>query len=184
MISDAEFAELKRDLQYMKDRMAILDCVARHARGHDRHDSAIITAAYHGDGIDEHGPYVNPAAHYADWVNAAHEAGMSVHTHNITTHNCEIDGDVAHAESYVIVGLLSRDQKSATFASGRYVDRLEKRDGVWKIAIRRTINEMTLSGDAAWIHSDDCKGYPKGLWDERDLSYRRPLDLAPAAAIW
>jgi hypothetical protein len=177
MVTEAEFAALRRDIDHIKDRMAIYDCIASHARGHDRHDDALITGAYHVDGIDEHGPYVNPAAGYADWVNAAHAAGMSVHTHNITTHSCEIDG-------YVIVCILAKDEQSATFASGRYADRLEKRDGRWRIALRRTINEVTLSGDASWIHSDDCKGYPRGMWSKDDISYRRPLELNPDDTRW
>jgi hypothetical protein len=39
--------QLRRDVQYLKDRQAILDCIARHARGHDRHDSDLLTDAYH-----------------------------------------------------------------------------------------------------------------------------------------
>ena len=79
------------------DRQAILDCVASHAHGHDRHDSEMITAAYHDDGFDEHGKAVNPGPKYAEWINPVHAAGSQNHLHNITTHTCEIDGDVAHA---------------------------------------------------------------------------------------
>ena len=46
---------LQKDVRYLMDRTAILDCISRHARGCDRHDIDLITAAYHDDGVDEHG---------------------------------------------------------------------------------------------------------------------------------
>ena len=48
-------AELEAKLQYMTDRQQVLDCVARNARGCDRHDSELLSSSYHQDGIDEHG---------------------------------------------------------------------------------------------------------------------------------
>ena len=99
MGGDNELEQLKRDVRYLMDRQAILDCIARHARGHDRHDVEILTNAYHPDGIDEHGNAVNAGPKYAQWANAVHAAGSRLHLHNITTHICDIDGDVAHCES-------------------------------------------------------------------------------------
>lgn len=181
---EGQIAELRRELNFVKDRVAILDCVNRHSRGHDRHDADLMSSAYFPDGIDEHGPIVNTGASYPGWANDVHESLASLHTHNITTHNCEIAGDTAHAESYVIVCLLAPDQKTATFASGRYVDRLERRDGEWKIALRRTITDVVITGDASWLQSGALKGYPKGVWDERDPSYQRPLLLETAVPCW
>lgn len=181
---DREIAELRSELRYIKDRMEILDCINRHARGHDRHDDDLIASAYFPDGVDEHGPVINTGESYAAWANAAHESLTSLHTHNITTHSCQIDGDIAHAESYVIVCLLAPDMKTATFASGRYVDRLERRDGEWRIALRRTITDVVISGDASWLLSDGMKGYPKGVWDKSDASYHRPLLLENPVACW
>ena len=106
----------------------------------------MITAAYHDDGFDEHGNAVNPGPKYAEWINPVHAAGSQNHLHNITTHTCEIDGDVAHAESYVLVTLLDHDGQTARFINGRYIDRLEKRDGVWRIAVRRSTVEVMIVG--------------------------------------
>jgi len=125
-----ELEQLRRDVAYLMDRQAILDCVASHARGHDRHDSEVITASYHEDGVDEHGNAINPGPKYAEWINPVHAAGSQNHLHNITTHTCEIDGDVAHCESYVLVALLTPDASTATVMSGRYIDRLERRSGL------------------------------------------------------
>jgi hypothetical protein len=184
MISEADFAQLQKDVAEMKDRQAILDCIMRHSRGHDRHDSPVMASTYHADGIDEHGPNVIRGPVYGEWANPTHESFTHAHMHNITTHNCEIDGDVAHAESYVIVCLGMKDDQSTTFACGRYLDRLEKRNGEWRIALRRCVNEMTLTGDGSWINSPGAKGYLKGQWDKSDRSYQRPLQINEDDIRW
>jgi hypothetical protein len=187
MSADDELRSLRRDVQYLMDRQAILDCIASHARGHDRHDPDLITAAYHIDGWDEHGKAINPGPAYAEWINPVHAAGSRNHLHNVTTHTCEIDGDVAHAESYVLVGLLNHDGKTARFINGRYVDRLEKRDGVWRIAVRRSTVELMITADAAALKSPifTDQGYSRGTRDKRDLSYVRPLQIdTPAPETW
>ncbi|WP_280425934.1 nuclear transport factor 2 family protein [Nocardia carnea] len=187
MTTDSDLAVLQRDVRYLMDRTAILDCVAGHARGCDRHDPDLVTAAYHHDGIDEHGAAVNSGPGYAEWANRTHAATSRVHTHHITTHNCEIDGDTAHAESYVIVVLLGLDGRNAQVITGRYLDRLERRDGEWRIAVRRSTVETMFAADASVLQSSFFKkaGYLVGTRDESDLSYRRPLSMeTPAPARW
>ena len=146
-----DLEQLRRDVAYLMDRQAILDCIASHARGHDRHDSQMLTAAYHDDGYDEHGNAINAGPKYAEWINPVHAAGSQNHLHNITTHTCEIDGDIAHAESYVLVTLLDHSGETARFINGRYIDRLEKRDGVWRLAVRRSTVELMIVGDASGL---------------------------------
>jgi hypothetical protein len=144
-----EIQELQRRIDYLTDRQAILDRIASHARDHDRHDADLITAAYHDDGFDEHGNTVNPGPDYAEWINAVHAAGSQNHLHNITTHTVEIDGDIAHAESYVLVTLLNHDRVTARFINGRHIDRLEKRGGAWRIAVRHSTVEVMITAHAS-----------------------------------
>ncbi|MFI8075848.1 nuclear transport factor 2 family protein [Streptomyces sp. NPDC086033] len=156
MSGDEELlARLERQVRNLKDRQEILDCVARHAHGHDRFDADLLTAAYHQDGVDEHGATVNSGPAYAQWANMIHAKSAELHTHNITTHLCEIDedGDTAHCESYVLVGLLSHDGRTAQLMSGRYLDRLERRDGTWRIAVRRCTVDLALSADASVLRT-------------------------------
>lgn len=179
MIADHQLEQLQRHVRYLMDRQEILDCIARHARGHDRHDVELLSSAYHPDGVDEHGYAINAGPKYADWANAAHAAGSRLHLHNITTHICEIDGDVAHCESYVLVGLLNNNETTARLINGRYIDRLERRDGEWKIALRRSTVDLMISGDASILRAPMFieQGYIKGMRDRRDLCYQRPLTL-------
>jgi len=186
MSGEKSIEELSREVQYLMDRAAILDCISSHARGHDRHDVNLLTAAYHEDGVDEHGFAINPGSAYAEWANQVHAAGSQSHTHNITTHTCDIEGDTAHCESYVLVVLLNPDGETARMISGRYVDRLEKRGGQWKIALRRTTVDALMAGDASILKAPifHDQGYTRGMRDSSDISYQRPLDLEDTPERW
>lgn len=179
----SDVAQLQRDVQYLLDRTAIADCIAAHARGCDRHDVGLLTGTYHDDGLDIHGATVNAGPHFAAWANAVHAATSQNHLHNITTQSCEIDGDEAHAESYVLVTLLTPDSSIATVMCGRYVDRLQRRDGRWRIAVRHATVELAYTADARLLQSQYfvTQGYAHGTRDRSDLSYQRPLSPhAPA----
>jgi hypothetical protein len=116
-----------------------------------------------------------------------HAATSSAHLHHITTHSCEITGDIAHAESYVLVVLLAPNEKSVQVMTGRYLDRLERRGGVWRIAVRRSTVEASFAADASILQNQFfvSQSYLRGTRDRDDLSYTRPLTLdAPAPSRW
>lgn len=179
METDTRIEQLERKLQYLTDRQEILDCIARNARGCDRFDEELLASSYHLDGVDEHGSTLNGGPDYPAWANAAHGSMFQQNLHNITTHSCEIDGDVAHAESYSIGLFLDREGGMARIIAGRYADRLERRDGEWRIALHRTTVDVLLTGDASALFTPDFQamGYVKGSRDTRDVSYQRPLSL-------
>jgi len=184
-MTDDQLQQLLKDVQYLKDRQAILDVVMRQARGHDRHDKELMNSCFWDDGADEHGQFVTPGSEYGDWANATHAAGYFLHMHNITNHSCEIDGDTAHTESYVIGAMLPRSGPGrAWFVSGRYIDRLERRDGEWKILLRRTTIEVEIRGESTWPDNPVSETFPKGTWDTADLSYARPLQLDSPSLFW
>ena len=184
MNAEDQLDELRQRLQHLEDRAAILDCIAAHARGCDRHDTDLLTSTYHDDGVDEHGATINAGPDYAAWANTVHAAASQTHLHNITTHTCDIDGDEAHAESYVLVTMLALDGTTATVMCGRYIDRLERREGTWRIAVRRATVELAFTADASMLQSRffQAQGYVKGTRDHTDPSYERPLSLAAEAA--
>lgn len=184
MTVETELAALRRELEYVKDRWAILDCIMRQSRGHDRHDLDLMASVYHPDGIDEHGPVVKPGAEYGEYANDAHCSIFIDHLHNITTHTCEIDGEVAHAESYVIGTMRMKDHRSLAVIGGRYLDRLEKRDGAWKIVLRRCTIEWSMSADTSMIETGAFRGFLKGAWDHTDPSYARPMTTESPGERW
>jgi hypothetical protein len=180
--SSDEIDELRREIRCVRDRLEIRDVINTQARGHDRHDVELMTSVYHDDGIDEHGPTVKTATEYGAWANAAHTAAFQQHSHNITTHTCEIDGDTAHSESYVIVQ--ARAGKTLILMGGRYIDRLERRNGKWRIVLRRCTVEWTLQGDGSALKSGGFAGFIKGTWDTYDISYARPLTRDDPVERW
>ena len=69
---------------------------------------------------------------------------------------------------------------------GRYIDRLERRGGAWKIAVRRSTVELAFTADSSLLQFPFFKdlGYIKGTRDRDDLSYQRPISMQASAARW
>jgi len=89
------------------------------------------------------GAFVGGPVDLFNWASALHEQGQVATHHNLLHHSCDIDGDTAHSEIYYLFVGRNRDE-SNWIAGGRYVDRLERRDGEWKIALRT--NSIEWSG--------------------------------------
>jgi len=102
MNSEDRLAALERKLQNLTDRQEILDCIVSTSRANDRFDAERISASFHADALHEVGRKQIPGSECGAHANHAHAAKCEVNLHNVTMHACEIDGDVAHAESYVI----------------------------------------------------------------------------------
>jgi len=181
---EQEIKQIRSTLRYLRDRQDILDCLMRESRGRDRHDAQMTASCYWEDGADEHGPVVTPGPSYGARANAGHSAAFSANSHNLTNHTCDIEGDVAYCETYVVGGLLSLDQKTCKIALGRYVDQLERRNGEWKIKLRRAIVDMVAEGDASWLRSPAVAGFLKGSRSRKDPSYARPIRADAADERW
>ncbi len=164
----------EESLHALVDRQQIEELMSRYAHGVDRHDEDLIAAAYHHDAFDRHGPFAGGVAEFVKWVNPLHEGKTRAHTHNITTHWSELSGNSAYCDTYVLFALFLKDREVLMFGSGRYIDRLEKRGGEWRIAERSTVTEARLEGDATCFRNAPG-GYAAGTWDRDDLSYLRPL---------
>lgn len=184
MSDDSELDELKLIVRQLKDRQDILDVIVRESRGRDRHDTDMIAGCYWPEGADEHGPVPFPATEYPEIANKGHAGAFSMNQHNLANHSCEIDGDVAYCETYVVGTMLSHDGLTCTMAAGRYMDQLERRDGEWRILWRRSTCETAMQGDASWLQQPPVKGFLKGTRDRDDLSYQRPFVVGGPGARW
>ena len=164
-------------LASLADRQAILECLTRFCRGMDRFDRALFLSAFHEDAVIAAGDFVGDPVTLYEWARDLHEQGQSGTMHNLLNHSCEIDGNVAHTETYYLFVGRNRDETNWT-AGGRYVDRLECRGGDWRIATRT--NAVEWSGLVPWLplpFSDvpDLDANGPSSRDRDDLSYRRPL---------
>jgi len=177
MSTEERFAELERKLQYLTDRQEILDCITSTSRGNDRFDKELIVGSYHEDGMHELGQQLIRGSDYGEHANEAHAAIAECNLHNVTMQICDIDGDVAHCESYVIGLFADPGGETSRMLAGRYIDRLEKRDGKWGIVLRRATVEVAMEGKAVLPNGQTPpgSGYLKGNRDRTDPSYQRPL---------
>ena len=173
---DFDAAAIARE---MKDRHEIYDCIMRYCRGIDRLDRDMLLSAYHPDAIDDHGTFVGPVAQFWDYVHDLHFTHQHRTQHHITNHRCELDGDSAHAESYYIFRSLNKAPPLHTMASGRYLDRFERRGGRWAIAARICLVEIRNDAWAPTGFEGDAD-YQPARRDREDTSYRRPLAIDPA----
>jgi hypothetical protein len=164
-------------LQALLDRQEIIDCLLRYTRGIDRMDRELLLSAYHPGAIDDHGPFAGPAEEFADWAIGFHQEQQISHHHIITNQTIDIEGDVAHAETYYL--FIGRNKAAPhPLAFGRYLDRLEKRDGKWAIVFRRCINDLALAvpemeQPSEWLALMASSGQTRR--DKEDFSYERPL---------
>lgn len=170
-------AERLARLEHLADRLDITDCLTRFSRGMDRLDRDIFLSAFHPDAVIAAGPFVGSAPECFDWAAPMHEAGQVATHHNLLNITCEIDGDTAHTETYYLFVGRNRDE-SNWIAGGRYIDRLERRDGEWRIAFRTNAIEWsgvvpTMALPFADVPDINGNGAPSRSKD--DPSYRRPL---------
>ncbi|MBW0103449.1 nuclear transport factor 2 family protein [Pseudonocardia sp. KRD-291] len=186
--------ELERAVVELRDRQAIHDCLMTYSRAIDRLDRELLLSVYHPDAIDDHGVFVGSAEEFADWAIDMHTKTHLSHQHCVF--NCTVDlrGDVAHTESYYMFVGMNRAGEPLAMSGGRYVDRLEKRDGRWAIAARvcvrdwAPLDEIPASLDASAMtvvkDLDDrtvqlMRSGAQPRRDRSDVSYRRPLTVDP-----
>jgi hypothetical protein len=176
---------MENRVQQLLDRQDILDCLIRFSRGMDRFDETLFLSAFHPDAVIAAGPFVGGPKALYDWAAALHEQGQSSTHHNLLNHSCEIEGDSAHAETYYLFVGRNRDD-SNWIAGGRYIDRLERRGGAWKIALRTNAIEWSGLVPTLPIPFADVPGI--GLngtasRSKQDPSYQRPLTNKRASHI-
>src|SRR3546814_12958909 len=93
------------------------------------------------DAIDEHGKFAKGPA--SEFLNKLPEiqAPMAVLHHNVTTINLKLDGVRAEGEIYLIAmhQVKTNEGLFDVLIGGRYFDKYEKRDGVWKFSHRSIV---------------------------------------------
>ncbi len=141
--------ELLAELRATVDKRKITDLVYAYCKAADRCDTALMKTLYHEDAIDDHGSFsCGPAMNFIARLPEI-EAPMEILHHNITTINIRLDGDYAEGEIYLIA-MHSGHQDGRRFdllVGGRYLDRYERRRGVWKFSYRAIV--------ADWAHFSD-----------------------------
>jgi ketosteroid isomerase-like protein len=132
------------ELQDLLDKQAIREVIMRYCRGVDRCDAALISSAYHPDALDFHGS----RNFTGETVGRGLVDGLLTTAlrsmHHVTNQVITVHGDTAGCESYYAAFRVEEHDGAERVlqALGRYVDRLERRDGEWRIAHRVVVNEI------------------------------------------
>ncbi|MEO8723900.1 MAG: nuclear transport factor 2 family protein [Sphingobium sp.] len=169
-------------VQELYDKQKIREVQVRYARGVDRMDHDLLMSAYHPDAIDDHGFFVGGPEAFWVWVNNYHMKAQSTHQHIITNHHCDVDGNTAHCETYWLFAALDPDGGNLSIGGGRYLDRMEKRDGEWRIAARKCVPDWSgvpVEGQVSPTHRAMLAQSGINARDETDSSYERPLTVPP-----
>jgi hypothetical protein len=159
------------------DKQDCTELVYKFARGIDRMDAELVRSVFHPDGTDDHGIFQGSVADYVPWLMDI-MGTMKLSQHAICNVLIEIDGDVAHGESYFIAHheLVRDGQDQYYHAAGRYLDRFERRDGVWKIAHRLAAYDWSERGPSSDFFDRLATGKGARTFGQRgrqDASYKR-----------
>jgi hypothetical protein len=115
-----------------------------YARGWDRLDDEALRSCFWPDSDHHHGGFKGKSHAFIDRAFPMVQKVKGTQ-HAISNIMIEIDGDRAFSECTFNAyhRRMTRDgtQEEDYFSRGRYIDRLERRGGVWKIAMRRGLND-------------------------------------------
>lgn len=159
------------------DRVALTDLVMRYCRGIDRRDYALVRSCYHDDAIDDHGAmFCGGPDDFVAWLPSM-MANWDATIHSISNSLFAIEGDEAEGEHVVMAfHRTPAPDRRELIVWGRYLDRYQRRDGVWKFLHRALVFDHGSVGPVdeagfAMMGADATHGTA----DRRDPSWAMPL---------
>lgn len=165
------------------DKLAIAELPALYMRALDRLDRDLMRAQFWDDAYLDYGIYTGDADGFADFCMASLESQTRNH-HFIGQNVVELDGDVAFGEVYFQAYhrvLDDAGNERDVVIAGRYVDRYERRAGVWKFAYRSEVVDWARDDPAA----DAFMANSGNIWGQRkpdDPLYKRDAMAWPKTA--
>lgn len=187
-------------LQLLSDKHDIGDVLSRYCRAIDRLDHALLKAVYHDDAYDDHGVFKGNAHEFCDVIIPMLGELTTYTAHMLYQSEVSIQGDTAASETYFCSinrmrggaqnveayfgPTYAREARAANtletdheyVAGGRYLDRLLRKDGVWRIQSRMVTNEWGRCSPLALIIDEGMiqHNYRPGSRDRSDPVYGLP----------
>ena len=153
-------------------REAIRDILYTHSRGLDRLDADLLKHAYWPDAQVDYGAFKGSAHQFADIISPALSSQFELTQHLLGQTLVEMNGDKANTETYVYARHLLLGAEQELAFAGRYLDKLEYRDGLWKIFHRRVVMDWSHRVSVDDERSGDAFGaLSNGSQGESDPSY-------------
>ena len=128
----------------MLAKQEIYDLCCTYMRGLDRLDADLMRTVFHEDATVDYGFFQGSADDFVEFAQNALSSHLSNH-HMIGQANIRVRGDKAVGEIYfqAFHKMVIDGERQDLFVCGRYVDRYERRNGVWKMSFRSEVNDWS-----------------------------------------
>jgi hypothetical protein len=146
-------------------------------RGADRIDIDEMRSAFHPNAHIDYGFFDGTVEEFLPWVVRFHSEDLVSTTHTISSVLVKVSGETAGSESRVECCLRFRHPSGGELdllLAGRYLDKWERREGVWRIADRTALVDhyRTLLVERDAMVEDLVKAPIAGKRSKDDLSYQ------------
>ncbi len=144
MVGDG-IEDLAAEVRALADRRAVADVVLAYARGVDRRDWAAVRACFEEDAVVEGTVHQAPLEPYLrSLVEGVEHFPATMHF--MGNQLVEVEGDTAEVETYAVAFHWMGDPPGAPHDGNlvvgvRYLDRLVRSPGGWRIRLRRVSSE-------------------------------------------
>lgn len=142
-------AGMEARLRDMLDHHEIRQVLAEYCHACDRADEAMMAACYTGaNSFDDHGLVRAPGPDYARQMTAIMLERSEAVWHVLGQSLIAVDGDTAGAETFFLGFMRVRGQDGEprlNQLAGRFVDRLERVEGKWKIRQRTCVRDTSIT---------------------------------------
>ncbi|HXK25816.1 MAG TPA: nuclear transport factor 2 family protein [Myxococcota bacterium] len=159
-------------IQEMLDHYEIRKTLAEYCHACDRADEALMRAVYTGDdSFDDHGRVKAPGPEYARIMTGLILERTEAISHLLGQSLIKVEGDTAGAETFFVAFMRLPGQEGMpprmNQLVGRFVDRLERIDGKWKIRHRTCVRDTSMTQS---VERDDyaAYGFAEGTRDRGD----------------
>ncbi len=164
------------DVQAVLDHFQISKMLAVYCRAIDRCDKELLKSVYWPDAVEQHGIFNGNAWDFAEFIIPL-LSGMKSTTHEITNTLIDLRGDHAAVETYVCAYHSVPDgagKHNDLIVGGRYLDRMERRQGEWRIAQRTFVMDWNQNqpSTAQWEGGMFAQLNVRGAHDRSDPSYQ------------
>ena len=141
-------------------------------RGLDRLDKDLLLSTFHPDANTDYGFFKGGPEAFVEMAYSALQDHLANH-HMIGQVNIDVEGEVAFGEVYfqAFHRIVTDGTERDLFISGRYVDRYEKRNGIWKIAFRSEVNDWARNDPATDDYFDATPESLRGARKPADAIY-------------
>ena len=142
-------SDIDARLGHMLDHHEIREALTAYCHACDRADEAMMAACYTGDdSFDDHGLVRAPGPEYARLMTANIVERTDAVWHVLGQSAIKVDGDSAAAETFFLGLMRLKPQDGISRLNqlaGRFVDRLERIDGQWKIKHRTCVRDTSIT---------------------------------------